>query len=63
MRLLNITELRTAKGIDFSKPQLYRMIAEGRFPRQLPISEKRVAWLESEIDAWIRERADARMAA
>lgn len=63
MRLLNIHELRTVKGIDFSKPQIYRLIAENKFPRQIPISEKRVAWLSDEIDAWIQERAEARAAA
>lgn len=63
MRLLNIQELRTVKGVDFSKPQIYRLIADKKFPRQLSISEKRVAWLESEIDAWIQERAEARAAA
>lgn len=44
----------------FSKTHIYRMIAEGRFPRQVKLGPQKAAFLESEIMAWIEERIQAR---
>ncbi|CAN7219035.1 AlpA family phage regulatory protein [Mesorhizobium sp. LjNodule214] len=46
--------------VPFSKTQIYRKIADGTFPRPVPLGPHRVAWLESEIDAWVAERLAAR---
>jgi prophage regulatory protein len=35
---------------------IYEEIAKGKFPRQVPISPNRVAWVEEEIEAWQAER-------
>jgi prophage regulatory protein len=43
-----------------SKPTLYRLIRKGHFPKQLRLSPNNVAWLKSEIDGWLSERAAAR---
>jgi prophage regulatory protein len=32
----------------------------GKFPKQVKISEHRLAWVESEIDAWQAERMKER---
>jgi prophage regulatory protein len=32
----------------------------GRFPRRVPLSDRAVAWVESEIEGFIRGRIDAR---
>jgi prophage regulatory protein len=32
----------------------------GRFPRRVLVSSRAVGWVQSEIDAFIRERIDAR---
>lgn len=40
-----------------------RMIAEGRFPRPVPITNKSVAWLGAEIAEWQLERRAERDAA
>ena len=50
-RLLQIDEVKARVAL--SKTELYRRIKEGRFPRQVRLSARRVAWVESEIDAWI----------
>jgi prophage regulatory protein len=47
----------------FSKPTIYQMIRECRFPRQLRLGPNRVAWLRSEVLAWIEEKAAEREAA
>ncbi|WP_198389702.1 helix-turn-helix transcriptional regulator [Burkholderia ubonensis] len=36
---------------------LYRMIAVGTFPKPFELVPGRTAWLESDIDAWLQERA------
>lgn len=56
-RLLNKREV-TQKT---SKPSssIYADMAKGLFPKAIKISQNRVAWLESEIDAWIAERVSS----
>ena len=39
-----------------SRASIYRMQDAGKFPPSIPLSPNRVAWVESEIDAWIGER-------
>jgi prophage regulatory protein len=46
-----------------SKPTVYQMIREGRFPKQVRLGPNKVAWLRSEVLGWIGEKADARQAA
>ncbi|WP_258168447.1 AlpA family transcriptional regulator [Paraburkholderia sp. BL21I4N1] len=38
---------------------VYRYLAAGKFPKPVEIGGGRVAWLESEIDAWIANRPEA----
>mgnify|MGYP001590204482 CR=1 FL=1 len=46
--------------ICMSKTQLYRLINAGEFPRPVPIGRLRVAFLETEVAAWIEERSRRR---
>ena len=39
-----------------SKTQLYRLINAGEFPKPIPVGRQRVAFLESEVNAWIESR-------
>lgn len=41
------------------RTNIYAMEARGEFPKRIKIGRATV-WLESEIDAWITERASAR---
>jgi prophage regulatory protein len=59
VRVLDPAALR-AKGIPYSNVHLLRMEREGRFPRRLRLGENRVAYLEAEVDAWLKARLDAR---
>jgi prophage regulatory protein len=48
-----------------SKQHLRQQIAAGLFPRPIRIGPKAVAWIQSEVDAWLRARIaerDARIA-
>lgn len=51
--------LSTAVVLDricMSKTQLYRMIKAGEFSKPVPIGQQRVAFLESEVNAWMESR-------
>jgi prophage regulatory protein len=39
---------------------LYDLIAQGAFPAPVPLSERRVAWLLDEVEAWIEARVKDR---
>ena len=49
-----------ARGIRYSRAQLWRKVKDGSFPRPVRWGENRVAWLSTEIDAWIDAIAAAR---
>ena len=44
----------------FSKTHIYRLINAGKFPRQVPLGPHRVAFVESEVDAWVNARLQLR---
>jgi prophage regulatory protein len=46
-----------------SKTTIYARIAAGTFPEPIPLGEKAVGWIESEIQAWIESRIAARAGA
>lgn len=47
-------------GIKVSNSSLLRWEYAGRFPRRIRMAGTSVAWLKSEIDAWLSERATER---
>lgn len=51
-RLLRLPQLKAKIG--FGTSTIYRWMDEGRFPRPRLVGEAAVAWIESEVDAWIR---------
>lgn len=60
-RFLSGSDVKQRVGL--SKTEIYRRIAAGTFPKQVPLGEHRIAFLESEIEAWIATRVAARAAA
>ena len=53
-RFLRRAQVQAATGLPESS--LYRLIAEGKFPKPFKLSEHRVAWLEDDVAAWQAER-------
>lgn len=43
--------------VPLSDTTVWRMERRGEFPRRISISDKRVAWRRSEIEAWLEKRA------
>ena len=59
MPLIPLAEL-PAKGITYSRNYLDRLIKEGRFPKPVFLSPRRRAFIETEIDEWVKTRVDQR---
>ena len=58
MQLLRLPEVKERTGL--SRSVIYEYIADGRFPRPVRITPRAVAWVDEEVDAWIRERVEER---
>lgn len=57
-RFLRLTEVIARTGL--SRSAIYLNISEGTFPQNVNLSARSVAWLESEIDAWMQSRINQR---
>jgi predicted DNA-binding transcriptional regulator AlpA len=44
------------RGLVSSKTQARRLWERGRFPKPIHLSERVIAWRESEIEAWVAAR-------
>ena len=56
-KLLRLPEVKATTGL--SKSSIYARIAEGTFPRQIPLGPRLVVWVESDIQNWISEQVSA----
>ena len=59
MKLLDWGDLRE-KGISYSRQHLYKLIDDKKFPKPIKLGTWRVAFVEKEIDDWIKARIDER---
>ena len=50
-RVLRIRQVCEITGL--SRPTIYRSMALGEFPERIPLGERSVGWLESEVRAWL----------
>ncbi len=60
-RLIRRKEVQAKTGLGASS--IYAMMQQGKFPKAVNISERRVAWIESDVDQWINERIASHKAA
>lgn len=54
--LLRLDQVRARTGL--SRSSVYSRVATGEFPRPIALGSRSVAWVESEISAWIQARID-----
>lgn len=59
--LLRISEV--SKRTTISKPHIYTLIRQGKFPKPIKLSVNSSAWLENDINTWLDARINARGAA
>lgn len=53
-RLIRLGEVKHRTG--YGKSSIYNGIAEGTFPRPVPLGPRAVAWVEDEVQEWIDAR-------
>lgn len=44
-----------AKGIRLTRCRLWQLEQEGKFPKRVRITTRRIGWIEAEIDSWIEK--------
>jgi len=49
-----------SKRTTISKPHIYTLIRQGKFPKPIKLSANTSVWLESEINTWLDARIQAR---
>lgn len=52
--LIRLPAVKRLAGL--STTEIYRRMAEGRFPKSVPLGAKAVAWIESEVRGWVASR-------
>jgi len=53
-KFLRLPQVKQTTGL--SKSTIYARIAEGTFPKQIPLGPRLVVWVESDIQNWIAEQ-------
>ncbi len=54
VRFVRLPEVMARTGL--SRSTIYVRVAEGRFPKPVPLGVRSVGWIESELDDRIAER-------
>ena len=60
IRFMRRKEVQDKTGLGTST--IYALMDKGKFPRAVNLTDRCVAWIESEVDQWIAERLNARTA-
>lgn len=55
MQILSLSRLM--KKLPLGKSTIYAYVKEGKMPAPIKLTDRSVGWIESEIDAWLEERA------
>jgi prophage regulatory protein len=53
-RVIRLPELIELTGL--STATVYRLVAQGQFPRPIRLTKSTVGWRASEVEAWIESR-------
>jgi prophage regulatory protein len=51
-------DLRTKVGL--SKSQIYKLIQQGEFPKQIKLGDKIAVWIDSEVEEWMSSKVHIR---
>ena len=51
MNILRLPDVKKRTGL--SRSQIYALIQQRKFPRQIELGMRAVGWLESDISSWI----------
>ena len=56
--ILRLPDVKERTGL--SRSSIYKLVAEGTFPRPVHLGPRAVGWVESEIEDWLTARIDLR---
>jgi prophage regulatory protein len=48
------------KKTGLSRTTIYTLVKRGDFPKQITLTQRTMGFLESEVDQWLSDRANAR---
>ena len=54
IRFVRLREVMARTGL--SRSTIHVWVAEGRFPKPVPLGVRSVGWIESELEDWLRDR-------
>ena len=60
MRFLKLKEVMQKTTL--SRSAIYRKMDEGNFPKTVSLGDRAVAWIESEVEDWMRDCLKTRVA-
>ena len=58
MRIIRLKEVIDSTGL--ARSTIYKYIGEGSFPKPVPLGDRCVGWVESEVQDWILARIEER---
>ncbi|ELR66126.1 Transcriptional regulator [Photobacterium marinum] len=54
MRFMRLKEVMNVTGL--SRSSIYNFMAEGTFPKSVPLGGRAVAWVEDEVQEWMEAK-------
>lgn len=58
MRLIRLKEVMQTTGL--ARSTIYKVMKEGSFPSSVPLGARSVAWLDGEVQNWVKARLNER---
>lgn len=56
-RLMSMRQVTTMTT--YSRPSIYRLIAQGRFPKPIKLGDVKIAFRADDVEAWLASRPPA----
>lgn len=57
-RFIRLDELMNKTGL--GRSTIYRMVDKGEFPKPINLTSNKVAWLQSEVNDWMKKKVEQR---
>lgn len=54
IRFMSFKEIQRITGM--SRSTIYREVKKGKFPRPRPLSERKVGFVQAEVETWVEQR-------
>lgn len=58
MKLIKLKQVMECTGL--ARSTVYKFMAEGQFPKPVKLGVRMVAWVETEVHAWVHEKISTR---